>query len=173
MTVGPMYGRPAPRAQMLAADSDRDHVVGLLKTAFTEGRLSKDEYDARLEGALTARTYADLDTVTAGLPPFGGPGPRPRNSLAVASLCCGIGQLILGPLATMPAIVCGHMALRQIRRTGEDGTGLAVAGLLLGWLGLAVAILLALGIVFFVVAVAHTGHGFGGGGGQHVVPMPR
>ena len=29
--------------------------------AYSEGRLSKDEYDGRLDNALSARTYADLD----------------------------------------------------------------------------------------------------------------
>jgi Domain of unknown function (DUF1707) len=39
-----------------------------LSIAYTVGRLSKDEYDARLESALVARTYADLDQVVTGLP---------------------------------------------------------------------------------------------------------
>ena len=34
----------------------------------TEGGLSKDEYDARLDSALSARTYADLDQVVTDLP---------------------------------------------------------------------------------------------------------
>ena len=46
--------------RMRAADADRDRVVGILSTAYSEGRLSEDEYDARLESALSARTYADL-----------------------------------------------------------------------------------------------------------------
>jgi hypothetical protein len=37
---------PDERGKMRAADADRDRVVGLLNTAYTEGRLSKDEYDA-------------------------------------------------------------------------------------------------------------------------------
>ena len=56
------------RGKMRAADADRDRVVGLLNTAYTEGRLSKDEHDARLQSALSARTYADLDQVVADLP---------------------------------------------------------------------------------------------------------
>ena len=32
-----------------AADADRDRVAGILSTAYSEGRLSRDEYDARLE----------------------------------------------------------------------------------------------------------------------------
>ena len=56
------------RETMRAADADRDHVVELLGRAYSEGRLSKDEYDGRLESALSARTYADLDRVMIDLP---------------------------------------------------------------------------------------------------------
>jgi len=59
---------PGERGTMRAADADRDRVVDFLNTAYTEGRLSKDEYDARLDSALSARTYADLDEVVTGLP---------------------------------------------------------------------------------------------------------
>lgn len=60
--------------------------------------------------------------------PYGQPGPyvprgragRKTNSLAIASLCCGIGQLLVGILAGIPAIVLGFVAINQIRRTGED-----------------------------------------------------
>ena len=55
------------------------------------------------------------------------------NSFAVASLVCGLGQFMVGPLATIPAIVFGYKARNQIRRTGEQGDGLALAGLALGW----------------------------------------
>ena len=139
------HGYPAAggqRGQLRAADADRDRVVGFLTTAFSEGRLTKDEYDDRLESALAARTYADLDTLVADLPAAAAavqPVPaRPvqlagTNGLAVASLACGIAQFAIGPLATIPAIVLGHMARSQIRRTGEQGAGLALAGLILGW----------------------------------------
>ena len=129
---------------MRAADVDRDHVAEVLKKAYVEGRLSKDEYDARLENALSARTYADLDQIVTDLPALPGTAvipamtavanPAPAtNGLAVASLACGLGQFVVGPLATIPAIIFGHVARRQIRRTGEQGAGLALAGLTLGW----------------------------------------
>ena len=43
-------------------------MAGILGTAYSEGRLSKHEYDARLESALSARTYADLDRIVTDLP---------------------------------------------------------------------------------------------------------
>jgi Domain of unknown function (DUF4190) len=69
------------------------------------------------------------------------------NGLAIASLAFGLAQFVFGPLAAIPAIVFGHMARHQIKRTGEQGAGLALAGLVLGW---AVVIL---GIVLIVIAL--------------------
>ena len=121
---------------MRACDTDRNRVVELLNVAYSEGRLSKDEYDGRLENALSARTYADLDQIVADLPAVRGtavPPVRETNGYAIASLACGLAQFVFGPLATIPAIVFGHMARYQIKRTGEQGDGLALAGLILGW----------------------------------------
>jgi hypothetical protein len=139
---------------MRAADADREWTIEYLKGAFTDGRLTKDEYDSRVERALAARTYADLDALLADLP-LPPVMPRGTNSLAIASLVCGLGQLLLYPLVTIPAIVLGHVARRQIQRTGEAGSGMALAGLLLGWAGLAIGLLALAGILLFVVAVTH------------------
>lgn len=50
-------------------------------------------------------------------------------------------MLTLGPLAIL-AIVSGHIARGQIRRTGEGGRGMATAGLVLGYVVLVVGIAL-------------------------------
>jgi len=137
------------REKLRAADSDRDRVAEWLGTAYSEGRLTKDEYDGRLDRAFSARTYADLDQLVADLPaarPPAVPGttavtPAARtNALAMASLACGLAQFVFGPVATIPAIVLGHAARSQIRRSGERGAGLALAGLLLGWATVILAI---------------------------------
>jgi uncharacterized membrane protein len=171
MTIGREYGMPASgRAQMRAATADRDRAIELLTTAFTEGRLDKDEYDVRLEHALSARTYAELDTVVADLPgtrpsPAAPPAAPRTNSLALASFICGIAEFFTFGLTTIPAIALGHMARNQIRRTGEDGAGLALAGLLLGW---AAVVLGVIAIVALVVGFAV----LAGSGSPHVQPVP-
>lgn len=141
-------------AKMRAADADREHMSGLLGTAYTEGRLTKDEYDARLEDAFSARTYADLNQlvtdlpVQAPVPVDAGPATvapvTKANGLAVASLVFGFAQFMVGPAATVPAIVLGHMARNQIKQTGEQGAALALAGLVLGWGAVALGIILML-----------------------------
>jgi Domain of unknown function (DUF4190) len=84
-----------------------------------------------------------------GQPPYGAVG-RKTNPLAIASLCCGIGQVVAWILASIPAIVLGFMALNQIRQTGEDGRGMAIAGIVLGFIGI---ISMALLIIFFVAII--------------------
>jgi Domain of unknown function (DUF4190) len=79
------------------------------------------------------------------------------NPLAITSLVCGIAQFMFGPFATIPAIVCGHMARSQIRRTRESGAGMATAGLVLGWTGLVLGLLATVGIVALIVAATHSG----------------
>jgi hypothetical protein len=152
---------------MRAADADRDRVAAILGTAYSEGRLSRDEYDARLQSALSARTYADLGHIVTDLPAaqpcVPGPAamttmvtaPARTNGLAIASLACGLAQFAFGPLATIPAIVLGHMARSQIRHTGEQGAGLALTGLVLGW----GAVILGIVLIAVGLAIAAGTHG--------------
>jgi len=160
----PVAGRA--HGKLRAADADRDRAAGVLGAAYSEGRLSRDEHDARLDAALSARTYADLDRVLTDLPAehatlvsparTSGQAVSARTSgLAVASLACGLAQFIVGPLATIPAIVLGYAARNRIRRTGEAGAGLALAGLALGWAG----VIIGMALFFLVLARSGGMHG--------------
>jgi len=140
-----VFAAGGERGRMRAADADRDRVVEFLNIAYSEGRLSKDEYDGRLENAFSARTYADLDQIVTDLPAARATvvtRVAKTNGLAIASLACGLAQFVFGPLATIPAIVFGHVARHQIKRTGEQGAGVALAGLILGWATVILAIVL-------------------------------
>jgi hypothetical protein len=153
MTMGPGYGLAAAgRAQLRASDADRELAAEVLKNGYAEGRLTKDEYDAHLSQVYAARTNADLMTITSQLPGGGAAlwpaAPRPRtNPLAVAALVCGIAQFFTLGVTTIPAVVLGHVSARQIRRTGDQGSGLATAGMVLGWIGVA------LWVIFIAIAV--------------------
>lgn len=67
-------------------------------------------------------------------------GPR-NNPLAIASLVVSIGAVVVGPIASIVGVVLGHLALRQIARGVGVGRGMAMGGLItgyvLGGLGLA------------------------------------
>jgi hypothetical protein len=158
MAVSPRYGMmPAGDGRLRASTADRERAVDVLKAGFAEGRLTKDEYDVRVSQAYGAKTYADLAMVTSDLPggqmvaPYGQPFMQPympvsrrTNGLAIASLVCGLAQLPSFGLTMLPAVILGHVARGQIRRTGEDGMGLATAGVVLGWIGIGFAVLVIL-----------------------------
>jgi len=75
------------------------------------------------------------------------PLPRSTNSLAIVSLVCAF---LFAPLG----IVFGHMSLSQIKKTGEEGRGLAIAGLVIGYLITALTVLVVVLSVLFLVMVA-------------------
>lgn len=99
------------------------------------------------------------------LPSYGGPpgyypgAPVPNSGLAIASMVCGIAGYLtcyfVGILG-IPAVICGHMALNRINSSPVPvaGRGMAIAGLILGYLG----ILITVGtILFFVFAFVAAG----------------
>jgi Domain of unknown function (DUF4190) len=82
-----------------------------------------------------------------------GPAP-PTNGKATTSLVLGICGIVLCPFVlSIPALVLGYQARREIDRShgATGGRGLAVAGIVLGWIGLVFGLLI---IAFFVFAIA-------------------
>lgn len=73
--VPPGTGFTGVNPAWLAGSADRERTVGVLRAAFTEGRLNQDELDDRVARAYAARTYGDLWTLVADLP--AGPLPYP------------------------------------------------------------------------------------------------
>lgn len=61
-----------------------------------------------------------------GQPMYVYPASRGTNSLAIVAL-------VLALTIAPGGIICGIIARRQIRETGEDGDGMALAGLIIGW----------------------------------------
>jgi hypothetical protein len=160
---------PAMNPAMRAASADRERAVDVLKAGFAEGRLTQDEYNERMNRAYTARTYAELMALTADLPAGAMPTVYPMpvyqppvttNSLARASLVLGVAEFFTMGLTAIPAIICGHMAKREMRQTGQRGDGLATSGLVLGYMAVIFwGILIVLSIVGAVISATGTGTG--------------
>jgi hypothetical protein len=72
-------------------------------------------------------------------PPQQFPVARPASGLAVAALVLGI--LWLWGVGSLLAVIFGHVALAETRDGRKGGQGLAVAGLVLGWIGVAVLLI--------------------------------
>jgi len=71
------------RGRLRASHADREQVIGVLKAAFVQGRLTKDELDLRVGQVLVSRTYADLAALTADLP-AGPTGSQPSHETVPA-----------------------------------------------------------------------------------------
>jgi len=149
---------------MRAASADRERAVDVLKAGFAEGRLTQDEYNDRMGRAYAARTYGELMALTADLPAGAMPAawpmpvyqpPSTTNSLARASLVLGVAEFFTMGLTAIPAIICGHMAKREMRLTGQRGDGLATSGLVLGYMAVIFwGILIALSIVGAIISAS-------------------
>jgi hypothetical protein len=94
-----------------------------------------------------------------GYPPYGYAPPRPNNGLGIAAMVVSlvaIGGLCLygvGGLIGIVGAIMGHVAKRQIRENGQAGEGMAMTGIIVGWIttGLGLLILAAI-IILFVYA---------------------
>jgi DUF1707 SHOCT-like domain len=81
-------------SHLRASHADREQAIELLKAAFVQKRLARDEFDLRVGQALASRTYADLAAVTANIP--GGltraqlpqPAQKPADKDAVTVVTC-------------------------------------------------------------------------------------
>ncbi|MFG2208417.1 DUF1707 and DUF4190 domain-containing protein [Streptomyces sp. NPDC048638] len=143
---------------MRASHADRERAVDVLKAGFAEGRLQQPEYEQRMGRAYQAQTHAELQMLVADLPqgpvpqaqfaprpgvpatfmpmPMQMPMPVHTNSSATGALICGILMPMTWGATSIPAVILGHKARAEIRRTGERGDGQAIAGIVLGWLGI-------------------------------------
>ena len=162
---------------MRASSADRERAVDVLKAGFAEGRLTQDEYNDRMGRAYSARTYGELATLTADLP--AGVGPMPAwpvpayqppppsgtNSMAIAAMVLGVAEFFTAGLTAIPAVVCGHIARRQMKLTSQRGDGLATSGLVLGYMAIIFwSVLIAASLVGVAISIAHNGAGSAPGG---------
>ena len=105
-----MTAAAAARSRLRASHADREHVIDMLKAAFVHGRVTKDEFDARVGQAFASRTYAELAAVTADIPasqiadqPPGNPARaqgRPTTSHAARARRCVVIALAMMTVAT-------------------------------------------------------------------------
>lgn len=148
---------------MRAADADRDRAVDVLRAALAEARLTRNQFDERIAGVHTARTYGELSALTQDLPAGPLPGMRPpltTNEDAIEAIkwtVLGQTSPLIGPVI---ALVFAYDARAQIRLTGEPGKRLVIAALAINYFFLAAEVA---GIVLAVVFGHPTNIGPSGG----------
>jgi uncharacterized protein DUF1707/uncharacterized protein DUF4190 len=166
MTLEPGHGMPGGYGSMRSSTADRERAIDVLKAAFAEGRLSRDEFVDRSERVYRSLTYAELAALTADLPagplgalaqpglvypaqlqppvPYPAAPRRPVNSLAVAALICSF----IPGFPAAAAVITGIVARRQIRESGERGDGVASVAIVIGMISL---------VGFLLYLAAHVG----------------
>ena len=78
------------RGHLRASHADREQVISILKAAFVQGMLAKDELDGRVGHALASRTHGELAALTTDLPAGLAAVQPPKPARAGAdSRCCG------------------------------------------------------------------------------------
>jgi hypothetical protein len=72
-----------PPHQLRASDADRDHIASMLREGYSEGRLTIEEFQERLQQAYAARTHGELAVLIADLPARPAPPPPPVPAASV------------------------------------------------------------------------------------------
>jgi hypothetical protein len=141
-----------------AGDIDRERVARWLLSAHAEGRLDLAEYDERVQQAWAAKTYGQLERLTADLPEPRAEAPLvphqsvPQvNGFAIASVVLGIVWLFW--IGSALALIFGYAARSQIKKRNEGGAHLATVGITLGWVGVATLAMLTLLMCLAVLAI--------------------
>ena len=139
MTAGPEDGTAGARRQLRTSRADREQAVDVLKAAFVQGRLSKDEFDLRVGQVFASRTYGDLGALTADLPDsVTSAQPSPERAREPGRALSFKTAVRVGAVGAGPSMASAAVVLIQA------GGVPAVAGVLVvGLTGLSVALLLA------------------------------
>lgn len=140
----------ADHSRLRAWRAEREQVIEVLKTAFVQDRLTKDEFDTRVGQLLTSQTCAELTEVTADLPagPMGARPPRQvartrqrinrysQRTLTLSEWIDAVDTYYAGNAAKLQpdrsasyAVVGGDMRLAVLRHADSSGYGLSVMDL--------------------------------------------
>lgn len=94
-----------------------------------------------------------IETSVTG-PPVAPATERSTNGKAIGSVVMGvIGVTGVPFVASIVAVILGHMARSEMKTDGKQGQGLALTGIILGWIGITVVVLLALVFGWFVTSL--------------------
>jgi hypothetical protein len=138
VTAGRESWRAGALGQLRTSHADREQAIDVLKAAFVQGRLTKDEFDLRVGQVLASRTYADLGALTADIPgwvtstqPSADDAGEPGRVLSFKT-AARVGAVGAGPsMASAAAVMMQSSGVPAVAGVLVVGlTGVFVAGLL-------------------------------------------
>jgi GntR family transcriptional regulator len=127
------------RGRLRASHADREHVIEMLKAAFVQGRLTKDELDARVGLVFASRTYAELAAVTADIPAGLVAAPPPRPPLVQQPLPPVVADIktaarMIATATAIPAALWALVVFAPSRYTDNGGLAPLVLSSTFIWL---------------------------------------
>src|SRR5579884_1318198 len=121
---------PPEGDDLLVSDAERELALGRLREGYVEGRITLDEYSERLDRVLDARTAADLQAATQGLPvgarstparPAGPAQPVPNRIVSVMSDTHRQGRWLLSrPVSALAIMSSLRIDLRDSEIPGGE-----------------------------------------------------
>ena len=132
----------AGRGDIRASHADREQVIGTLKTAFVQGRLTEDELDARVGQVYASRTYAELAEVTADITVGLAGAQPPRDPWRATKVALGVVYAVILPGLFTLAVLPGGSAPTTV---GKVVTSSALVYVVFWILGVSVMVACRLG----------------------------
>lgn len=127
-------------SELRAGDADRDRTITVLREAFAEGRLTEAEFEQRMSSASAARTFADLQALTADLPDAGAAGAPAAPPAPVPA-----------PASQAPPPAPDYYRDRDVRRSDRD----PVKAMWASWAGVSLLMV----VIWFATGIT-SDHGF-------------
>jgi Domain of unknown function (DUF1707) len=137
----PGYDRAARsvgHGRMRASHADRDQAVEVLKDAYVQGRLTKDEFDSRIGRALVSRTHAELAALTSDLP-VGLPAARLPRRPAPARTRRPVNPTVkkgAGVIAVATVLTASVWAGAALSNSDNQALGVLVSAFTFLWFGI-------------------------------------
>jgi hypothetical protein len=117
------------RGDLRASHADREQVIGTLKVAFVQGRLTEEELGARVDQVYASRTYAELAEVIGDIPAELAGAQAPRDPWRATKIAWRVVYAMF-----LPGIVAIILAPGGPRTTGGDIVVLTAVVYLLFWI---------------------------------------
>jgi hypothetical protein len=85
---------------------------------------------------------------------------RQTNGLAIASMVVSLASILICGWPAIIGAIMGHVARRQIRERGEEGDGMALTGVIVGWIVFALSVIGTLAYVIFFIWLVDTANDY-------------
>jgi hypothetical protein len=95
-----------------------------------------------------------------GYPGYAPTPTRQTNGLAIAAMVVSLASIVVCGYPAIVGAIMGHVARKQIRERGEEGDGMALTGVIVGWIVFALSVLGTLAYIIFFIWLVDTANNY-------------